>query len=130
MNEKFDILKCNICGQIIQILEPNLGDLVCCNEPMELLRANLEEKDKLLAEKHIPLIEENGDKRYITLKNHPMSNEHYIQLIEAYTKDKKELHIKFLEPNEVAEFDISYLNSDIEMQELCNIHGLWRNTND
>ena len=58
MNEKFDILKCNICGQIIQILEPNLGDLVCCNEPMELLRANLEEKDKLLAEKHIPLIEE------------------------------------------------------------------------
>ena len=121
MNEKFDILKCNICGQIIQILEPNLGDLVCCNEPMELLRANLEEKDKLLAEKHIPLIEENGDKKYITLKNHPMSNEHYIQLIEAYTKDKKELHIKFLEPNEVAEFDISYLNSDIEMQELCNM---------
>ena len=130
MNEKFDILKCNICGQIIQILEPNVGELVCCNEPMEILQANIEENNKSIAEKHIPVKETIDSKSMITLKNHPMIPEHYVQLIQAYTKDKKELHIKFLEPNDIAEFDISYLNNDIVMQELCNIHGLWRNTND
>lgn len=130
MNEKFNILKCNICGQIIQILEPNLGELVCCNEPMETLKPNLEENNHELKEKHIPIIEEMDGKKFVTLKHHPMTNEHYIQFIEAYTKDKNELHIKFFEPSEIAKFDISYLNNNIEMQELCNIHGLWRNTND
>ena len=43
---------------------------------------------------------------------------------------KKNLHLKFLEPNEIAEFDITNFEDELETLELCNIHGLWRGKND
>ena len=41
-----------------------------------------------------------------------------------------EIDTVFLEPNEIAEFEITNLENDIEAIEYCNIHGLWRNNND
>ena len=29
--------RCNICGNVIEVLEGGVGELVCCGEPMELL---------------------------------------------------------------------------------------------
>ena len=58
-----------------------------------------------------------------------MKPEHYIQFIEVYSKDKSCLHLKYLNPNDVAEFDISYLDDNFEALEYCNIHGLWINKN-
>jgi superoxide reductase len=89
-----------------------------------------EESGNELAEKHTPVIEQDENKCFVRLRMHPMTEEHYIQFIEVYTKDKKNLHLKFLEPNESAEFDITNFEKDLETLELCNIHGLWRGKND
>ena len=53
-----------------------------------------------------------------------MSEEHYIQFIETYTKDKKELHLKFFNPNELPEMEAK-LEGDFNSIEYCNIHNLW-----
>lgn len=129
MTEKLDLYKCQVCGNLVQVLLNGVGELVCCEQPMTHLTPREDEVNDL-AEKHTPVIEQEEDKKYVRLKYHPMSEEHYIQFIEIYTKDKKKLHLKFLEPNESAEFEITNFENEIDAIEYCNIHGLWRNKND
>lgn len=129
MTEKLELYKCNICGNLVQVILPGDGELVCCGQPMEHMVPHQEEQNEL-AEKHTPEIEMIDGKRFVTLKHHPMENEHYIQFIEVYKKDKSCLHVKYFNPGEKAEFDITCLDEDINALELCNIHGLWRSKND
>ena len=129
MTEKFDLYKCQVCGNVVQVLLNGNGELVCCEQPMTHLTPR-DESGNELAEKHTPVIEQEEDKRFVRLRMHPMSEEHYIQFIEVYSKDKKNLHLKFLEPNDVAEFDVTCFEDGLEALELCNIHGLWRGKND
>lgn len=129
MTEKLELYKCNICGNIVQVLLNGMGELVCCGEKMEHLVPH-EEDNSELTEKHKPEIVQNEGKRFVTLKYHPMVPEHYIQFIEVYPKDKSRLYLKYLKPNELAEFDITHFEENIEALEYCNIHGLWRGTND
>ncbi|MBN2016001.1 desulfoferrodoxin FeS4 iron-binding domain-containing protein [Candidatus Dojkabacteria bacterium] len=36
MTEPDQVYKCNICGNVVKVLEPGAGQLVCCGQPMEL----------------------------------------------------------------------------------------------
>ncbi len=36
MTKKEEIYKCNLCGNVVRVLEEGAGELVCCGEPMEL----------------------------------------------------------------------------------------------
>ena len=124
MTEKLEIYKCHICGNVVQVLLNGIGELVCCGENMEHLTPQFKEDE--LGEKHVPQILEENGKKTIRLDKHPMTNEHYIQFIEAFSKDKTEIRLKYLCPNQIAEFDISDFESE-DAIELCNIHNLWRN---
>ena len=81
MTELRQIYKCDICGNIVEVLHSGAGELVCCGEPMRLLKENT--VDAAL-EKHVPVIERNGD--IVTVKvgsvAHPMEEKHYIEWIE------------------------------------------------
>ena len=116
--------KCNVCGNVVQVLFTGAGELVCCGQAMEHLIPQ-QDSDSELGEKHTPIIESDINGRYIRVKHHPMEENHYIQLIEAFAKDKSSLHIKYLRPKDVAEFNITAFEQEIDAQELCNIHGLW-----
>ena len=121
--EKLQLYKCNICGNLVQIIEQGAGELVCCGEAMQLLAIQHDSSE--MGEKHAPKIEFRENKKFVQVISHPMAMEHYIQFIEVYKKDKSELHLKYFKPNDVPEFDISYTDDDIEAVEHCNIHGLW-----
>lgn len=125
MTEKFDLYKCNVCGNTVQVLFAGAGELVCCGQKMEHLLPQTGDNPEL-AEKHTPKFEKIEDKEFVTLKFHPMIPEHYIQFIEVYPKCKKELYLKYFEPNEKAEFEITQFEENLEALGLCNIHGLWR----
>lgn len=124
MTLKLQIYKCNICGNLVQVLAEGDGNLVCCGREMELMGIQYDTNE--LGEKHTPKIEIKEGKKYVNVIGHPMSNEHYIQFIETYTKDKNELHLRFFYPNDVPETEIK---SDVELNavEYCNIHKLWGN---
>ena len=110
MTVKFQIYKCNICGNLVQILEEGDGNLVCCGREMELMGIQYDTNE--LGEKHTPKIEIKEGKKFVNVIGHPMSNEHYIQFIETYTKDKNEVHIKFFKPNEVPEKEAGVKGED------------------
>ena len=42
MVEKLQVYKCNVCGNIVEVVHASVGTLVCCGQPMQLLEEKLE----------------------------------------------------------------------------------------
>ena len=126
MTQKLELYKCNICGNIVEVVLSGEGELVCCGQPMELL-AEKDYSDEMLQEKHVPVIkmEEDNIEVRVGAVPHPMTEEHYIQFIEAYSKDKRYVKRKYLFPNEEPVLKLKCDCKDTMARELCNIHGLW-----
>ncbi len=116
--------KCNICGNIVQVLHAGAGELVCCNEPMKLQTEKT--KDEGL-EKHVPVLEktDNGVKVKVGSTKHPMEEKHYIEWIEVIVNGKS--YRQFLKPGEKPEAEFCVKGENIIAREYCNIHGLWKN---
>ncbi len=123
MTEKKQIYKCDICGNIIEVLHEGKGQLVCCGEPMNLLTKK--EKDEGL-EKHVPVIEEteSGVKVKVGSVEHPMEEAHYIEWIEVVVDGK--YCRKFLNPGDKPEAEFNIRGEKISAREYCNVHGLWK----
>ena len=81
MSIKFQIYKCAICGNIVQILHEGDGNLVCCGVEMQHL--NIQYDTNELGEKHTPKREFKDNKKFITVAGHPMTEEHHIEFIET-----------------------------------------------
>lgn len=117
------IYKCEICGNIVEVLHTGEGDLVCCGQNMVLLDEKTADSS---TEKHVPVIEKTSDGYKVTVGStlHPMKEEHYIEWIELIADGKS--YRKFLKPGDdpVAEFCIDA--SKVSAREHCNVHGLWR----
>ena len=54
VTKKLQVYKCNICGNVVEVLTVGGGELVCCGQPMQLVKEKTEDKGK---EKHVPIIE-------------------------------------------------------------------------
>lgn len=116
------IYRCNICGNIIEVLHIGGGQLVCCGQPMEFLLGKTEDVGR---EKHVPVIEktETGIKVKVGSIPHPMEKKHYIEWIEIITDGRT--YRKFLKPDDKPETEFEIKTEKIEALEYCNIHGLW-----
>jgi len=122
MAERYEVYKCEICGNVVEVLHGGKGQLVCCGQPMKLMEAKKEEQGY---EKHLPVVEKGDGGIVVKVGSvpHPMEEEHFIEMIEIITKDGRVLR-KYLNPGErpEAEFDVD----EIKMaREYCTIHGLW-----
>ncbi|HID31955.1 MAG TPA: desulfoferrodoxin [bacterium (Candidatus Stahlbacteria)] len=123
MTKRLQVYKCEVCGNIVEILHEGAGQLVCCGQPMKLLEAKTEEEGK---EKHLPVIERSDMGVMVKIGSvpHPMEEKHHIEWIEIVT-DTGILR-KFLKPGDKPE---ALFNTREEVgfaREHCNIHGLWR----
>ena len=123
MTERLQVYRCEVCGNIVEILHAGKGQLVCCGKPMKLMKENTVDAAK---EKHVPVIEKT-DKGYrvkVGTVAHPMEEKHYIEWIELVADGIA--YRKFLNPgdNPAAEFEISAQN--VTAREYCNLHGLWK----
>ena len=124
MTKKFEIFRCKICGNIIEILEGGEGELVCCEEPMELIKVQTEEA---MYEKHKPVISAKGEDIEIKVGEvlHPMTQEHHIDFIEAISLDGKYLYRKYLEADEQPIMKFFCKTDKMKAREFCNIHGFF-----
>lgn len=123
MTEQKQIYKCNICGNIVEVLYAGGGQLVCCGQPMELLKEKIEDVGK---EKHVPVIEktETGIRVKVGSVSHPMEEKHYIEWIEIIAD--RASYRKFLKPGDNPEAEFCIKAEKIEAREYCNLHGLWK----
>jgi len=117
--------KCALCGNIVEVVHEGGGELVCCGQPMNMLKENSVDASN---EKHVPVIEKTDKGILVKVGSidHPMEEKHYIEWIEvtngAWTQKK------FLKPGEKpqAEFCVPF-SDKLVAKEYCNLHGLWKN---
>lgn len=123
MTKRLQIYKCEICGNMVEIIHEGAGQLVCCNQPMKLYEENTVEASR---EKHIPVVEkiEGGFRVKVGSIPHPMEEKHYIEWIEVIADGKT--YRQFLKPGDTPEVTFMINASQVTALEYCNLHGLWK----
>jgi superoxide reductase len=123
MAKRMEVYKCEVCGNIVEVLDSGTGQLVCCGKPMKLLVENTTDAAK---EKHIPVIEKvaGGYKVKVGSVPHPMEEKHFIEWIELVADDKA--YRQFLSPGQAPEALFAVEAKSVFAREYCNIHGLWK----
>lgn len=120
-----DVYKCEVCGNIVEVVHAGGGTLVCCGKEMVLQKENVIEASR---EKHFPVIEREGNKVKVKVGEipHPMEEAHYIEWIEILIDGVS--YKKFLKPGEApeAEFYLLTESKEIIARAYCNLHGLWK----
>jgi superoxide reductase len=122
MAERLEVYKCELCGNIVEVLDGGDGELICCGEAMKLFVENTVDASK---EKHVPVIERVADGIKIRIGSvpHPMEAKHYIQWIEIIADGKA--YRQFLKPGDAPEASFPIQAAQLTAREYCNLHGLW-----
>jgi len=120
---KMGIYKCELCGNIVEVLHEGEGDLVCCNQQMKLFRENTVDASE---EKHVPVITRTagGFKVNVGRVPHPMEDKHYIEWIELMANGKA--YRQFLNSGQAPEAEFCIDATNVTAREYCNVHGLWK----
>jgi len=123
MAQRFEVYRCEKCGNIVEVLDGGTGQLVCCSQPMLLLEENTVDAAR---EKHVPVIEKvkGAYKVKIGSVAHPMKEKHYIKWIELLADGKT--FISFLEPGMAPEATFHIDATSASARGYCNLHGLWK----
>ncbi|MFX1576547.1 MAG: desulfoferrodoxin [Promethearchaeota archaeon] len=123
MTELLQIYKCEVCGNIVEVLHTGTGTLVCCGQPMKLME---EQTADFTKEKHVPIVEETKDGIHVVVGStpHPMVDAHWIEWIQV-VKDGTIMR-QFLEPGQKPEADFPMKDKPDMAREYCNIHLLWK----
>jgi len=123
MAKQMEVYKCEVCGNIVEVLHGGTGSLVCCGKPMKPLVENTTDAAR---EKHVPVIEKSGDGFKVKVGSvpHPMEDKHYIEWIELLLDDRS--CRVWLAPGKVAEATFWVKADKAAAREYCNLHGLWK----
>ena len=123
MAERLQIYKCDVCGNIVEVVHAGKGQLVCCGKPMKLMVENTVDAAK---EKHVPVVEKTtgGVKVKVGSVPHPMEEKHYIEWVEVMVDGKA--YRQFLKPGETPEATFDVTGEGVTAREYCNLHGLWK----
>lgn len=117
-----EVYKCELCGNIVEIMHGGPGALTCCDQKMVLMTENTVDA---AVEKHVPVIEIGADS--ITVKvgsvAHPMAEEHYIEWIELLADGK--VYRQNLQPGEEPVATFPLVAKSVTAREYCNLHGHW-----
>lgn len=123
MTAKLEVYKCELCGNIIDVMHAGAGELVCCGQPMNCLKENTVDA---VVEKHVPLIEkiDGGFRVQVGSVAHPMEADHFIEWIEIIADGKS--YRQFLNPGQAPEAVFKIDAANVTAREYCNLHGHWK----
>jgi len=118
------IYKCEICGNVVEVLHEGIGALVCCGEEMKLMEEKTQDSS---VEKHVPYFEKSADRAIVKVgqnQDHPMEEKHYIEWIQIFADGKS--YRQFLKPGDKPQAIFEIKAKEIQAREYCNVHGLWK----
>ena len=123
MAEKLEIYKCEVCGNIVEVLHGGKGELVCCGQPMKLNKENTVDAAK---EKHVPVVEKIAGGYLVKVGSvaHPMEEKHYIEWVQIIADGQ--VYRYFLKPGATPEATFKIDAAQVTAREYCNLHGLWK----
>jgi len=118
-----NVYRCEVCGNMVELVHSGGGELVCCGQPMKLLAENSSDGAK---EKHVPVVDKTADGYKVMVGSvaHPMEAVHYIEWIELLADGIA--YRAFLKPGDKPEASFCVKASKVSAREYCNKHGLWK----
>lgn len=122
MPNLLEIYKCELCGNIVEVVHGGGAAIVCCGQEMTLMTENTVDAAR---EKHVPVIEAvaGGIKVKIGSVPHPMEEKHYIEWVEIVADGTA--YRQFLKPGQSPEAFFPVTPKTLTAREYCNLHGLW-----
>ncbi len=123
MAERNEIYKCELCGNIVEVLTGGGGALACCGQDMDLVTENTTDA---AVEKHVPVVTKTDDGILINVGSvdHPMTDDHYIEWIEILVDGIS--NKMFLKPGDKPQACFPAVDGEITARAYCNLHGLWK----
>ena len=123
MAQRAQVYKCEVCGNIVEVMHGGQGALVCCGQTMTQFIENTTDAAK---EKHVPVVEKTSDGIKVTVGSiaHPMDDKHYIEWIELTDGDATYRH--YLKPGTKPEAVFPVSAGPVTVREYCTLHGLWK----
>lgn len=123
MAERLQVYKCDVCGNIVEVLHGADGSLSCCGQDMKLLKENTTDA---AVEKHVPVVTKSGEGWMVTVGSveHPMVDSHYIEWIELMADGIS--YIAYLKPGDKPQAYFPVTAAKVVAREYCNLHGLWK----
>lgn len=118
MTKLYEIYKCEICGNMVEMVHEGEGEMTCCNQKMKKLEANTEDA---VEEKHVPC--QDGTVIQVGDVAHPMTQEHHIEWIEIINLNGETMR-KYLKLKQPPEWD--FCREGEVVRAYCNLHGLWQ----
>ncbi|MDY0164355.1 desulfoferrodoxin [Desulfobotulus sp.] len=123
MVQRLEVYRCDLCGNVVEVMHGGAAALVCCGQPMVHLTENTVDAAK---EKHVPVIERipGGVKVVVGSVEHPMLEKHYVEWIEVIADNR--VYRKDLNPGEKPEATFMIEAEKVVVREYCNLHGVWK----
>ena len=122
VQKKTALYKCELCGNMVEVLHVGGGTLVCCGQEMTALNEN---DTDAAVEKHVPEITVGDGTVEVVVGSveHPMMDAHWIQFIELITPTQV-LRAE-LNPGDEPKATFKTSEEVVKVREFCNLHGLW-----
>ncbi len=123
MAQRNEVYKCDLCGNIVEVLTGGGGALACCGQDMKLLSENTTDA---AVEKHVPVITKTADGILVNVGSidHPMADDHFIEWIEVIAGGVSSK--VFLNPGDKPQACFPALEGEIIARGYCNLHSLWK----
>ena len=125
MTKVNEIYKCDICGNIVEVLHEGADALVCCEQPMKLQTENTVEA---ATEKHIPVVDVTNNQVHVKVGEveHPSEEKHFIEFIEVITNKRVYRRDLVAGSKPEAKFMLRASENVESVRAYCNLHGLWK----
>lgn len=127
MTKLLEVYKCEVCGNMVEIIHAGEGQLSCCGQPMKHVEESVTEAS---LEKHVPVIDKwkRGYHIKIGSARHPMEEKHHIEWIELIADGQS--FKRYLSPEDEPEaFFDEVVADNVTARAYCNLHGLWKADN-
>ena len=124
MANRTEVYVCELCGNVVEVLDGADGPLACCGQDMTLQKENTTDAAQ---EKHVPLVTINGAEASVQVGSviHPMTEGHYISWIELQQGNK--VQKTYLDPTGAPQAVFSIESGiPVIVRAYCNLHGLWK----
>lgn len=123
MAKKLAVYKCDICGNIVEVLTAGGAEMMCCGQQMTMQNENTTDA---AVEKHVPALEkrDGGWQVNIGTVDHPMTDAHFIEWIELTAGNA--VYRQFLTPSDKPSAFFPVAASAVTARAYCNLHGLWK----
>ena len=117
-----EVYKCELCGNMVEMVHVGAGTLVCCGQDMTKMTENSTDAAQ---EKHVPVLTKTADGWEVSVGSvaHPMADDHYIEWIELVVGDtvlRQNLH-----PGAKPTATFCVKADQVSARAYCNLHGLW-----